>query len=76
MKTDHSSVISGASLLVSLVCLAGVLHVEYKLYEHVQTKHDQSSHDAVMMKTPEKYLLKKRAVESYKSGKMQMRISE
>ncbi|KXJ20229.1 hypothetical protein AC249_AIPGENE15983 [Exaiptasia diaphana] len=36
------------------MCLAGVLHVEYKLYEHVQTKHVETSHDAAMMNTLDK----------------------
>ncbi|KXJ30161.1 Contactin-associated protein like 5-1 [Exaiptasia diaphana] len=50
------------------VCLSSVLHVEYKLCEHVQSKHVQTSHDAAMMNTLEKYLSKKRFVESHKSG--------
>ena len=41
MKTDRSSnILSGTSLIVSLVCLTGLIHVEYQLYgqQNIQTK--------------------------------------
>lgn len=34
MKQEKASLTSSAGLFVSLLCLVGVVHVEYKLYSH------------------------------------------
>ncbi|KXJ26555.1 Peroxidasin-like protein [Exaiptasia diaphana] len=53
MKTDRSFYVSGTNLLVSLVCLIGLLHVEYKLYinEYMCTKRVQTARDDIETKT-------------------------
>lgn len=56
MKTDRSCVISGTSLFVSLVCLAGILHVEYRLYAHEQMQSEHVQTTGGTEKTLEKEL--------------------
>jgi len=47
MKAQQNCIgISTISLLVSLVCLAGLIHVEYKL--HINEQHVRTRHDAII----------------------------
>lgn len=55
MKTDRSCFVSGTSLLVSSVCLIGLLHVEYKLYinEYMNTECVQTTRNVIKTKSKE-----------------------
>lgn len=77
MKTNQNCTgISTISLLLSIVCLAGLIHVEYKLYTNEQTKHVQTGYDAVKITEKEFHndLLKEEEEEKVEHGGKQIEL--
>ena len=71
MKTERShNMISCASLMLSVVCLIGLVHVEYKLYGQQNIKCPETRHDEAAMNRL-KELDKNRQKESTEDSQLQ-----